>query len=66
MFSLKVKIEMPEIFGKIDLSKIDSSTRPKGITQQQIKRSIQLRDKLDSGWGWTFRQLVKNFKRNKQ
>jgi hypothetical protein len=66
MYSLKIKIEIPEIFGKIDLSKIDSNTRPKGMTQQQIKRAIKLRDKLDSGWGWSFRQLVKNHKRHKK
>jgi hypothetical protein len=57
---------MPEVLGKLDLSHIDSSTRPKGITQRQIKRSIELRDKLDSGWGWTFRQLVKNHKKHKK
>lgn len=64
MFSLKVKIEMPEVLGKLDLSKINSSTRPRGMTQQQIKRAVELRDRLDSGWGWTFRQLAKNHKRH--
>lgn len=62
VLSLKIKIEGPEVFGKIDLSKINS-TRPKGQTKRQIDRAKVLRDRLDSGWGWSFRYMVKNYKR---
>jgi len=61
--SLKIKIEGPEVLGKVDLSKIDTSTRPKGLRRRQSDKAIVLRDRLDSGWGWTCRQLVKNYKR---
>ncbi len=61
--SLKIKIEGPEVLGKIDLSKIDSSTRPRGLSMQQMRRATMLRDKLDSGWGWAVRQMSKNYKR---
>lgn len=64
--SLKIKIDGPEILGNIDLSKIDFSTRPKGFSKRQINRFTTLRDKLDSGWGWTFRQMTKNFKKSKR
>jgi hypothetical protein len=64
--SLKVTIEGPQILGKIDLSKIDSSVRPKCLPKRKLNRHIALRDRLDSGWGWTFKQLVSNFKNPKQ
>lgn len=63
VLSLKTIISGPQILDKIDLSKVDSSTRPKGLNKTQIKRSIILRDKLDSGWGWTIIQMNKNFKK---
>jgi hypothetical protein len=61
--SLKYKIEGPEVLGKVDLSNIDSSTRPKGLTKRKSDKAIVLRDRLDSGWGWSFRYMVKNYKR---
>ena len=56
--SLKIKLQVPEVLGKIDLSKIDTTRKLK-----RINKAMALRDKLDSGWGWTFRQIVKNYKR---
>jgi hypothetical protein len=64
--SLKIKIDGPEVLGKIDLSKVDSSVRPKCLPNRKLNKYIQLRDRLDSGWGWTFKQLVSNFKNPKQ
>lgn len=60
--SLKIRIEGPEVLGKMDLSNIDSSTRPKCLPKQKLNRYTILRDRLDSGWGWSFKQLIKNYK----
>lgn len=60
---LKHIIEGPKVLGKIDLSKVDSSTRPKGISLKVMNRNTQLRDRLDSGWGWSFKQMKNNYKR---
>jgi hypothetical protein len=65
VLSLKIKIEGPEVLGRVDLSNIDSSTKPKGLTKRQSDKAIVLRERLDSGWGWSFRQLVKNYNRSK-
>jgi hypothetical protein len=64
--SLKVTIEGPQILGKIDLSKVDSSVRTKCLPKRKMNMYTTLRDRLDSGWGWTFKQLVSNFKNPKQ
>lgn len=58
---LKHVIEGPIVLGKIDLSKVDSSTRPKSLPLKKVNRFIQLRDRLDSGWGWSFNQLKRNY-----
>lgn len=52
------KLEGPKIVGKINLHKIDNSTRPKK------KRPLKLfkdRDYLDSGWGHSFILISQNF-----
>lgn len=60
--SLKIRIDGPEVLGKIDLSKVDSSTKPKLFPKRKLNKYAALRDRLDSGWGWSFNQLVKNYK----
>ena len=75
--SLLTKIEGPVIVGKIDLSKIDSSTRPKDskvkIVNKKHRRTVKkpfrknyiqkIRERIDSGWSWSFGQIQKNHKR---
>ena len=65
--SLLQKIEFPIILGKIDISKIDSSTRPIGISKTKL---IKLKNKMerirsfrDSGWAESFIQMKKNQKK---
>lgn len=60
--SLKIKINEPEVLGKIDLSKVDSSTKPKILPKRKLNRCAALRDRLDSGLGWSFNLLIKNYK----
>jgi len=60
------KLDGPVIVCKIDISKIDSSTRPIKPVKENKKRYDDLpisRDELDSGWGISFKMVKRNFKR---
>lgn len=66
--SLLVKIEGPVIVGKIDISKIDSNTRPKGMNKNKLKKIeklCELRERIDSGWSWSLGTVIKNYKNKK-
>ena len=59
----RVKILGPKVIGKIDLSKIDSSTRPKKPKKGMWPTLPKCREDLDSGWGIAFRMVQRNFKK---
>lgn len=51
------------VVSKIDISTIDSSTKPIKPKKKRYDKLPETRDELDSGWGISFRMIKRNFKK---